>query len=926
MVLVLPLIGAFVNGVFGKRLGKQAVRMMALSAIGGSFIASVLTFLSLPAAEHGAHAVPKLKWVAWRWLDLNVTGRNIPIDVVFGADAMTATMMLVVTGVGFLIHLYSSEYMKADPGYYRFFAYLNLFIFSMLVLILGDSMPILFVGWEGVGLCSYLLIGFWFTEEKNASAGKKAFIANRIGDFGLLLAMALLAYYSSTLTFDGIKATAGNALLQDVKIWPLGNLPTEEIWHKQFAAGSIWPNWLVDFFLPDKPITAKVSTLVGFSVFLGCAGKSAQIPLYVWLPDAMAGPTPVSALIHAATMVTAGVYLVARMCDVFVLSPAAMAVVAITGALTAVFAASMGFFQRDLKKVLAYSTVSQLGFMFMGVGVGAFTAGFFHVFTHAFFKACLFLGAGSVIHAMHARIHDTDQSQDMWNMGGLRKYMPITHVTYLVSCLSIAGTPLLFAGFWSKDEILWKAYSSEVAGPQGRVPPADLGFVDLLKSPQYMWQWPSWLGPTIYWVGIIGATMTAFYMFRSYFVTFWGEFRGWKIVPGYIDPHPHHADEDLDEAGHGTTDVDHHAPTKKHPHGHVDEPSMAHKSASHDDEHDDHAHDDHRGHEPIVPGEIDGPIPHESPLPMTVPLMILGAMAILAGFLGAEPIHVAPLIHKLEPIFEHATKLVVARDGIDPHGGTMWMMMVPGVAAMVVGSGAAYWAYHLQKGEPEFSFKRSMPGLYNLIYDKWRIDELYDATVIGMVDALADIFTMADKWIVDGVIARLTGMLAQGIGAVLRVFHTGRVQIYAASMVVGLLGMGWFFVQPHAHVVVDDEELRSTGKVVATASPGLGYSYAWSGEGLQPSKSDRVEFVVDQGKTREVVVTVRNVFGREAQAKVTVTRPAARPGPGQQPIMLQPLPQQGALTPPSGDAPPDQKPMKLEGNQVGGLLRGEVGQ
>jgi NADH-quinone oxidoreductase subunit L len=412
---------------------------------------------------------------------------------------------------------------------------------------------------------------------------------------------------------------------------------------EQFAATSMWPDALVQFFLPEAPLTAKASTLISFALFLGCAGKSAQIPLYVWLPDAMAGPTPVSALIHAATMVTAGVYLVARMSDVFVLSPAAMAVVAIVGAPPAIFAASMGFFQRDLKKVLAYSTVSQLGFMFIGVGVGAFSAGFFHVFTHAFFKACLFLGAGSVIHAMHARIHDTDASQDMWNMGGLRKYMPITHATYLISCLSIAGVPL-FAGFWSKDEILWKAYSSQIVGPANRVPPADMGFMDLMKRTEFMWQWPAWLGPAIYWVGIIGATMTAFYMFRSYFLTFWGDFRGWKIVPGWKDPNPHHA---------------------------------------HDD---DHAHDDHAHAHHEKPGEMDGPVPHESPLPMTVPLMVLGAFALVAGFLGAEPIHVAPLMHKLEPIFARANTFVGLRAGVEAHGAQMWTMMAPGVAAFAGGS------------------------------------------------------------------------------------------------------------------------------------------------------------------------------------------------------------------------------------------------
>jgi NADH:ubiquinone oxidoreductase subunit 5 (subunit L)/multisubunit Na+/H+ antiporter MnhA subunit len=486
----------------------------------------------------------------------------------------------------------------------------------------------------------------------------------------------------------------------------------------------------------------------------------------------------------------------------------------VVGAATALFAATIAVTQTDLKKVLAYSTVSQLGFMFLACGLGAFGAGFFHVFTHAFFKACLFLGAGAVMHAMHARIHDTDASQDMWNMGGLRKYMP---------------------------------------------------------------------------------------MFRSYFLTFWGDFRGWKIVPGWKDPNPHHA---------------------------------------HDD---DHAHDDHAHAHHEKPGEMDGPVPHESPLPMTVPLMVLGAFALVAGFLGAEPIHVAPLMHKLEPIFARANTFVGLRAGVEAHGAQMWTMMAPGVAAFAGGSFAAFAIYKQQGGAPELSFKRSMPGLYNLMYEKWRIDELYDATVIGMVDALADIFTMADKWIVDGIIARLTGMVTQAAGAILRVMHTGRVQIYAASMVVGVVGTGYFFVQPHAHVTVDDAELKTTGKVIATVSPGLGYTYTWSGEGVKATSAERVEFTVEQGKTRELTVTVKNVFGREAQAKVSVSRPAPqRPMPGQGgPVMIEPRPQQqGALDalPPSGPPPggsppgsppadpPARKPMVLEGAQLGQLERGGVQQ
>jgi NADH-quinone oxidoreductase subunit L len=571
----------------------------------------------------------------------------------------------------------------------------------------------------------------------------------------------------------------------------------------------------------------------------------------------MAGPTPVSALIHAATMVTAGVYRVARMSYLFALSTTAMAVVATVGALTALAAAFMAFAQTDLKKVLAYSTVSQLGFMFIGVGVGAFTAGFFHVFTHAFFKACLFLGAGSVIHAMHARIHDTDKSQDIENMGGLKKYMPITHGTFLVSCLSIAGLPFVTAGFYSKDEILWKAWSLQVVGPQ-------------VKD---MWQWPSWLGKGIYWVGIVGATMTAFYMFRIYFRTFHGEFRGWSIVKGWVD----HAGE----------------------HGH------------------DQGHDDHHDHHDVEEGaKLEGPEPHESPWQMTLPLAVLAAMAVLAGFLGAAPLHIEPLLHKLEPIFTKADKLVAETL---PHGGSqMWIMMAPGAAAFLLGSYAAYVIYYQRDGQPERDFAKSFPRFHRLVYDKWRIDELYDATVIGMVDALADIFTMADKWIVDGILAKLTSLLAQGFGAAMRLVHTGRVQVYAASMVVGLLGMGWFFAQPHAKLTVDDTELKTSGKVILKAGAGPGYTYKWSGEGIDDkdfsSKLSEFQIIVPAGQTRQVTVVVKNAFGQQAEEKVSLTRDVPKAAPPRPGTSAQP----GAAPGQPGPAP---SVIRLEGKDIPNFIR-----
>ena len=394
---------------------------------------------------------------------------DLQIDFAFQIDQLSMVMVLVITGVGTLIHIFSIGYMREDPGYPRYFAYLNLFVAFMLVLVLGANYPVMFIGWEGVGLCSYLLIGFWFSDEANANAGKKAFIVNRIGDFGFLVAIFLLFANFGVLDFEGVRtALAG---------YPAG--------------------------------TALITTICLF-MFLGCTGKSAQIPLYTWLPDAMAGPTPVSALIHAATMVTAGVYLIARSSFLFALSPVASLVVALVGALTALFAATIGLKQWDIKKVLAYSTVSQLGYMFIGVGVGAYVAGVFHLVTHAFFKALLFLGSGSVIYAMHAAYHHThshEDAQDMRNMGGLRRAMPTTWVLMWIATLAIAGVPL-FAGFFSKDEIL--------AGVFARAHGSTLAEASLLGIPG------STLLYIIYAIGLISALLTAIYMTRMMLYTFHG--------------------------------------------------------------------------------------------------------------------------------------------------------------------------------------------------------------------------------------------------------------------------------------------------------------------------------------------------------------------------------------------------------------------
>jgi NADH-quinone oxidoreductase subunit L len=456
LIPTLPLAGAAINGFFGKKSSRTAVSAVALVFSGAAFawaLTAVLRYLpsDAPYQEYLAH------WIR---------SGSFAIDFAFYLDRLSVVMVLVVTGVGFLIHIYSIGYMWEDPSFYRFFSYLNLFMFFMLMLILGNNYLIMFIGWEGVGLASYLLIGFWFTKDSAASAGKKAFIVTRIGDCGFLIALFLIIQHFGSLNF-------------------------------------------VQVFDQVRPIASEnagagLLTAIALLLMLGACGKSAQIPLYVWLPDAMEGPTPVSALIHAATMVTAGVYMVSRSHVIFERAPIALTVVAIIGTLTALFAATIGITQTDIKKVLAYSTVSQLGYMFMACGVGAFSAGIFHLMTHAFFKGLLFLAAGSVIHGVGGE-------QDMRKMGGLKSYIPVTFATMGIATLAIAGIPP-FAGFWSKDEILWKAYQAN----------------------------------HVYWlIGVITAFLTSFYMFRLLFMTFFGDYRGVHVDEHGRSSHAH------DAHGHG---------------------------------------------------------------------------------------------------------------------------------------------------------------------------------------------------------------------------------------------------------------------------------------------------------------------------------------------------------------------------------------
>ena len=461
-IVFLPLLGAIVNGLLGakiqKSFGKGAIALLACAPVVIAFGLSLYAFFVLKALE------PEKRFLIdnlYRWIDLG----SLQVDMAFLIDPLSAVMILVVTGIGGLIHIYATGYMHDDNAFWRFFAYLNLFTAAMLTLVLGDSLLLLFVGWEGVGLCSYALIGFWYTDHNNARAGNKAFIVNRVGDFGFVLGMFLLFW---SLDAQGHGTLTVREMVQ-------------------------WAPTIKDSLLWGWPVI----TLATLFLFVGATGKSAQIPLFVWLPDAMAGPTPVSALIHAATMVTAGVYMTARMNVFFSMAPTTLHVIAVIGVATALVAASIALTQYDIKKVLAYSTVSQLGIMFIGIGVGGYAAAVFHLMTHAFFKACLFLGAGSVIHAMH-------HEQDMRKMGGLKVWMPVTFITFFISVLAIAGFPP-FAGFFSKDEILWLAASNG-----------------------------HWI---IWFLAVCGAGLSAFYMFRQLFMTFYGTSRA-----------DHHTQEHLHES------------------------------------------------------------------------------------------------------------------------------------------------------------------------------------------------------------------------------------------------------------------------------------------------------------------------------------------------------------------------------------------
>ncbi len=886
LIVLLPLLGATINAVFGRKLqasrwqaglkkrfhiGSPAVTAVALGAMLGAFTlacVSLVQLIGLPASERYLYSY------AWQMVRIG----SLDVNFAFAFDPLSAVMTLIITGVGSLIHLYAASYMEKEPSYWRFFCYLNLFIFSMLLLVLGDNFIVMFFGWEGVGLCSYLLIGFWYKDYKKATAGMKAFVVNRIGDFGFICGMALLfwglggAWDSSTGQFEsdfgprflaveqqpltvhgaehgsdhaeaghgapgadaankghakqahgkkghdkkedalaklraagksgqltmtthpGARVFFGVGSLRQLQQSKLVDCRTKPAWN-QPSGVQLTPDCYATSPFMRKRISAGLSMLVidpgqgavvtgrgdevgavrvrvkpgketvllavgstltfreiqdqlvvkddtgktfiqkalrsktvwgGFALialacllfFVGATGKSAQIPLFVWLPDAMAGPTPVSALIHAATMVTAGVYMIARLNFLFSMSPTACGVVAMVGALTALLAATIGFFQYDIKRVLAYSTVSQLGFMFIAVGVGAYWVGIFHLMTHAFFKACLFLASGSVIHGMHHVIHDADASQDMRNMGGLRAVMPKTALTYKIACMAITAAPPFLAGFWSKDEALWKAYNF-APGAGTFVPPGGL----------------------IYIMGLVAALGTSFYMWRSYYLTFEGK----------------HA-------------------TKK------------------------------------IKTKV-----HESPAPMTIVLIVLAFLSAVAGVLFGLSSHFThgvagdvlphePLLEQwLSPVMAHAQKTT---------GDAGYVPMMVLMAISVAGAAGAWALAKMRYGadRPKNWEKREaqLPA-FTLLHNKYYVDEIYQASIVAAFMRLRLVLSEMDRWIVDGivngasVIARgvawaigvtdnkivdgAVNMVANGTleaGDKLRTVQTGRIQNYIYGILAGV--------------------------------------------------------------------------------------------------------------------------------------------
>jgi NADH-quinone oxidoreductase subunit L len=643
LVPFFPLLGLIINGVLGIRFPKRLIGLIGCATILLSFLLSCLILwelIQLPP-ESRVSEVLLYKWIPCGELQVNIG---------FLIDALSLVMLLTVSGVSFIIHVYSIGYMHDDSGYRRYFTYLNLFVFFMLILVSANSFLLMFIGWEGVGLCSYLLIGFWYRNKAPADAGKKAFIVNRVGDYGFLLAMMLIFVLFGTLDF----------------------LPVFERASLMFSGGEL---------------AVVAITLL---LFVGACGKSAQIPLYVWLPDAMEGPTPVSALIHAATMVTAGVYMVARCSILYSLAPVSMGVVAVIGALTAIFTASIAIVTNDIKRVLAYSTISQLGYMFLACGVGAFASGIFHLMTHAFFKALLFLCAGSVMHALAGEL-------DMRKMGSLRLHLPKTYWTFLIACLAIAGIPP-FAGFFSKDEILWKAFQGSF----------------------FLWA-----------IAAIAAFMTAFYMFRAVFMTFYGESRMEPEVAKHVHESP---------------------------------PVMT------------------------IPLIILAILSVFGGFVGVPPIIMKGWNKFhdfLAPVLGGNEAH---LVEKSTTGVAFATEVAThGAQGMHHSVGLEWFMMGVSVAIGLAGIITAYYLY-LKRPELPERIAQKFKGAHHILYNKYFVDDIYFAIFVTPVNIISTFFwKFFDDKVVDGAMVNGTASLVRRVSGGLKRLQTGYVQHYALSILIGLL-------------------------------------------------------------------------------------------------------------------------------------------
>ncbi len=624
LIPLLPLIGFLINGLGFRRISKGLAGLIGTAAVLASFLLSVYTFSYFLATNSQPFTVTAFTWL---------TVGDFHISFSFLIDQLSLLMLMVVTGVGTLIHLYSIGYMHHDEGFGKFFAFLNLFVFSMLLLVLGSNYVIMFFGWEGVGLCSYLLIGFWNKNKNYGNAARKAFVMNRIGDLGFLLGIFLIINQFGSVEYSEIFSKVASVAASD----------------------------------------ATVITWITALLFVGAMGKSAQIPLYTWLPDAMAGPTPVSALIHAATMVTAGIYMIIRSNVLYSLAPTTLEWVGIIGLATALLAASIGIFQNDIKKVLAYSTVSQLGYMFMGLGVMAYSASMFHVITHAFFKALLFLGAGSVIHAM-------SDEQDIRHMGGLRKELKITYLTFLIATIAISGIPP-FSGFFSKDEILMNVYQHS---------------------------------PLMWGLAVIGSMMTSFYMFRLLFLTFHGNFRGTDYQRQHL---------------------------------------------------------------------------HESPLNMTLPLMILAVLSAVGGLINFPEIFggEAKLATFMAPLFENARQAnPAAFEHVHLSHSDEYLLMGVSVGAALVSLLVAYVLYVSRKAVPAEE-GNPIPAAQKLVYNKYYIDEIYTIFIVKPVSVLSYFFYQVVDFFVFDLLVNGIVKLVKQLSNLTRRLQTGNTGFYVFAMVIGIV-------------------------------------------------------------------------------------------------------------------------------------------